>query len=128
MWMKMWKKNALKNWKKHCKKLKYPKTLIEASILKAKENEEIILFTATCDPNNPNIFPIIKQSFNNFQYFKTKKKKNVNSMSQASNLGRLLCRFIWLKKSSRRSYIERCSRKLCKIHWNTSGTEFLLTQ
>ena len=82
---------------------KYPKSLIEASILKAKkipleilrqlettENEEIILFTTTYNPSNPNIFPIIKQSFNNFRYYKTmsnifQKKKLVNSMSQAPN-------------------------------------------
>ena len=46
---------------------------------------------------NPNIFPIIKQSFDNFQYSKTmshilQRKKLVKSMSQAPNLGRLLCR------------------------------------
>lgn len=89
---------------------KYPITLIEAGIEKAKQiplqilrqpksknNEEIIPFITTYNPNNPNIFPIIKQSFNNFQYSKTMsnifhKKKLVNSMSQAPNLGRLLCR------------------------------------
>ena len=82
---------------------KYPQSLIEASILKAKEipieilrqrktlkNEEIIPFTTTYNPNNRNIFPIIKQSFNNFQYPKTmfekkrrifEKKKLVNSVS-----------------------------------------------
>ena len=49
---------------------------MEASILKVKQipveisrllktaiNEEIIPFITTYDPNNPNIFPIIKQSF-----------------------------------------------------------------
>ena len=46
---------------------------------------------------NPNIFPIIKQSFDNFQYSKTmshifQMKKLVKSMSQAPNPGRLLCR------------------------------------
>ena len=87
---------------------KYPQSLIEASILKAKEipleilrqpkttkNEELTPFTTTY---NPNIFPIIKQSFNNFQYSKAmsnifQKKKLVNCMSQASNPGRLLCRY-----------------------------------
>ena len=89
---------------------KYPKSLIEASILKAKEiplqilwqpkaakNEEIIPFTITYNPNNSNFFPIIKQSFDNFQYSKTMpnifwRKKLVKYMSQAPNLGRLLCR------------------------------------
>ena len=49
------------------------------------------------NPNDPNVFPIIKQSFDNFQYSKTmsnifERKKFVKSMSQAPNLGRLLFR------------------------------------
>ena len=89
---------------------KYSKSLIEVRILRAKQipleilrqsktakNEEIIPFTFTYSPNNPNVFPIIKQSFDNFQYSKTmshifQRKKLVKSMSQAPNLGRLLCR------------------------------------
>ena len=63
---------------------KYPKLLIEVRVLRAKEirleilrepkttkNEEIIPFTFTYNPNNPNVFPTIKQSFDNFQYSKT---------------------------------------------------------
>ena len=63
---------------------KHPKLLIEASILKAKEkpleilgqpktakNEDIIRFTITFNPNDPNVFPVIKKSFVNFQYSKT---------------------------------------------------------
>ena len=87
---------------------KYPKSLTEASILSAKEipleilrqpktakNKEMIPFTITYNPNNPNIFPIIKQSCDNFQYFKPmsnihQRKKLVKCMSQAPNLGRLL--------------------------------------
>ena len=60
---------------------------------KTAKNEEIIPFTFTYNLNNPNILPIIKQSFDNFQYSKTMSKKElVKSMSQAPNLGRLLCR------------------------------------
>ena len=33
---------------------------------KTTENEEIILFITTYNPNNQNIFPLIKQNFNNF--------------------------------------------------------------
>ena len=91
-------------------KQKNPKSLIEASILRAKEiplevlkqpkttkNEEIIPFVMTYNPNNPNVYPIINQNFDNFQYFKTmsnifQRKKLVRSMSQAPNLGRLRCR------------------------------------
>ena len=83
---------------------KYPKSLIEASVLRAKEiplevlkqlksakNDEIILFNITYNPSNPNVFPIIKQSVDNFQYSKTRssifqRKKLVKSMSQAPNL------------------------------------------
>ena len=51
----------------------------------------------TYDPNNPNVFPIIKQSFDNFRYSKTmsnlfQRKKIVKSIRQAPNLVRLLCR------------------------------------
>ena len=63
---------------------------------KTVKNEEIIPFTFTYNPNNPNVFPIIKQSFDNFQYSKTmsnivQRKKLAKSVSQAPNLGRLLC-------------------------------------
>ena len=60
---------------------KYLKSLIEASLLRAKEtpleilrqpktakNEEIISLSIIYNPNNPNVFPIIKKSFDNFQY------------------------------------------------------------
>ena len=105
------KEKRFKELKRTLLEQKYPKSLIEASILRAKEipleilrqpktakNEEIIPFTFTYSPNNPNVFPIIKQSFDNFQYSKTmshilQRKKLVKSMSQAPNLGRLLCRY-----------------------------------
>ena len=60
-----------------------PKSLIEASILRAKEipleilrqpktakNEEIIPFIVTYNPINSNIFSVIKQSFDNFSILK----------------------------------------------------------
>ena len=87
-------------------KQKYTKSLIEASILRPKEisfevlrqpktpkNEKILRFTFIYNPNNPDIFSSIKQSFDNFQYSKTvsnifQRKKSVKSMSQAPNLVR----------------------------------------
>ena len=84
---------------------KRPKSLIEASIIKAKKihpeilrqpkttkNEKIIPYATTYFSNDPNIFPIMKQSFKSFQYSKTmsnifQKKTLVNSMSHAPNLG-----------------------------------------
>ena len=78
------KEKRFKELKRTLLEQKYPKSLIKASILRAKEipleilrqpktakNEEIIPFTFTYSPNNPNVFPIIKQSFDNFQYCKT---------------------------------------------------------
>ena len=62
---------------------------------KEKGREEIIPFVSTHNPNNPNIFPIIRQTFENFQHSKTisnvfNGKKLINSMRQAPNLERLL--------------------------------------
>ena len=89
---------------------KYPKSLTEASILRAKniplevlrqpkntKSEEIITFNMTYNPNNPNVFSLAQQSFDNFQYSKTmsnifQRKKLVKSMRQAPNLRMLLCR------------------------------------
>ena len=65
---------------KTLKQQKYPIALIENSIKRAlqvplnelmkpeeKGTEEIIPFLSTHNPNNPNIFPIIRQTFANFQ-------------------------------------------------------------
>ena len=100
----------MKELKKTSLEQKYPYSLIEASILRAKEiplevlkqlktakNEEIIPFTMTYNFNNPNVFLIIKQSFDNFQYSKSmfnifQRKKLAISLSEARNLGKLLYR------------------------------------
>ena len=89
---------------------KYPKLLIKASILRAKDiplevlrqpktnqNEEIVPFTTTYNPNNLNVFPIITHGFDNFQYSKTMsniftKNELAKSMSEAPKLRMLLCR------------------------------------
>ena len=92
------------------RKQKHPIALIENSIKRAsqvplndlrkpkeKGREEIISIVSTHNPNNPNIFPIIRQTFENFQYSKTMSnvfngKKLINYMRQAPNLERLLCK------------------------------------
>ena len=104
------KEKLFKKLKKNIARTKYPKALIEASILRDKEiprevlkqpettkSEEIIRFATTHNPKNPNVFPIIKQKFDNFQYSKTmsnifQMKKLVKSLRQAPALGRFLCR------------------------------------
>ena len=63
---------------------KYPIALIENSIRRAlqiplhklrkpkeKVAEEIIHFLSTQNPNNCNIFPVIRQIFEDFQHYKT---------------------------------------------------------
>ena len=92
---------------------KYPKSPIEASILKAKEipleilrqpkaakNEEIIPFTFTYNPSNPNVFPIIKQSFDNFHYSKIMVEKcGKNWVGCPYLLRASLCQFKRIKKT-----------------------------
>ena len=104
------KLKRLSELKTSLKKQKYPVALIENSIKRAlqvplnelrkpkeKGREEIIPFVSTHNPNNPNIFPIIRQTFESFQHSKTMSnvfngKKLINSMRQAPNLERLLCK------------------------------------
>ena len=92
------------------RKQKYPIALIENSMKRALQvplnelrkpkeirREEIIPFLSTGNPNNPNIFPIIRQTFENLQHSKTMSnvfsgKKLINSICQAPNLERLLCK------------------------------------
>ena len=88
----------------------YPKSLIESGIKRALEipieqlreskptkEEDTLTFISTFNPNNPNVFPIIRQCFNNLSYSKsmskvTEKKTLINSKRQAPNLQRLLCK------------------------------------
>ena len=69
---------------KTLRKQKHPIALIENSIKRAlqvplnklrkpqeKGRSEIIPFVSNHNPNNPNIFPVIRQTFENFQHSKT---------------------------------------------------------
>ena len=81
---------------------------------KTSKNEEITSFIITYNPNNPNVFPLMNQSFDNFQYSKTmsnifQSKKLVKFMSQAPNLGRLLCRSIFESQHKNRE-VKNCGR------------------
>ena len=86
------KEKRLKELKKTLIEEKYPKSLIEASILRAKEtpseilsqpktakNENIFPFTIACNSNNPNVFPIIKQSFDNLTFFRQRNLLNLRA-------------------------------------------------
>ena len=78
------KLKRLSELKTSLRKQKYLIALIENSIKRAlqvslnelrkpkeKGREEIIPFVSTHNPNNPNIFPITRQTFENFQHSKT---------------------------------------------------------
>ena len=133
------KEKRFKELKKTLLERKYPRSLTEATTLRAKEipleivrrpktakNEEIIPFTITYNPNNPNVFHIIKQSFDNFQYSKTmsnifQRKKLVKSMSQAPNLGRLLCRSKF-ESQHKNQEVKKCGKNCvsCPYHLKAS--------
>ena len=66
-------------------------------IPKDKTNEDIIAFTITFNPNNPNVFNFVKSSIENINMNKTegnifKKSKIINSRRQPPSLERLLCK------------------------------------
>ena len=104
------KLKRLSELKTSLKQQKYPVALIGNSIKrdlqiplhklrkpKEKRTEEIIPFFSTHNPNNPNIFLIIRKTFENFQHSKTmlnafSSKKLINSMNQGPKLERLLCK------------------------------------
>ena len=108
-------------------KQRYTKSLIEVSILKHKEipfeilrqpktpkNEEILRFTFTYNPSNPDVFSLIKQSFDNFQYSKTvstisQRKKLAKSLSQAPNLVRLLYRSKF-ESQNKNNELKKCGK------------------
>ena len=74
------------------------------------------MITFCINPNNPNVFSIIKQSLDSFQYSKTlsdifQRKKLVKSMSQEPNLGRLLCRSKF--ESQHKNHEKENGRKNC---------------
>ena len=118
--------------------------LIEASILKVKEIPQEVLrqpettksdksidFTI-CNPDNPNIFSIMKQYFGNFQYFKTmsnifQKKKLISSMSQAPNLRRLLyrCKF---ESQQKNHEVKICGKNYVSCPYLLKASLYLLKQ
>ena len=69
----------------------------ELSKSKERWAKEVIPFISTSSTDNPNIFEIIRQTFENCQHSETVSmvfngKNLINSMSEAPNLERLLCK------------------------------------
>ena len=130
------KEKCFKELRKTLVEQKYPKSLIEASILELKKfllkfySKEIISFIITYNPNNPNVFLIVKHSFDSFQYSKTMSnifqgKKLVKSMSQAPNLGRLLCRSKF-KSQQKNHEVKNCGKNCvsCPYFLKASSYQF----
>ena len=86
----------------------------------------------TYNPNNPNVFPIIRQSFGNCKYSKTmsnifQSKKLVKSMRQAPNLGRLLCRSKF--ESQHKNYeVKNCRNNCINCPYLLKASSYLFKQ
>ena len=96
-------------------KQNYPKKLIESGIQRAenipqnslrkpkeKNNSKIIPFITTNNPNNPNIFPIIKTTVEQLEASKTlkvelKNSNLINCKRQPPNLERFLCKTKYIR-------------------------------
>ena len=99
----------LKELKTILKTQKYPKMVVEKGIEKAlaipqkqlrseklKKKDDILPFISTYNPNNPNVFPKVREIYRNLQTSKTLSKifakhKLIDCKRQPSNLKRLLC-------------------------------------
>ena len=111
---------------------KYPKSIIENGIEKAKSTSmevlrscrkkdidpNIIPFVHTYNPNNPNMFKIIQHSLPSLCGDKTlepvfKDIKFISSKRQAPNLKRILTRAA-LNRDTRTGGVKRCNDKRCK--------------
>ena len=74
--------------------LAIPQEQLRSKKLKKKDN--ILPFTSTYNPNNPNVFPKIREIYRNLQTSKTlgtifAKHKSIDCKRQPYNLKRLLC-------------------------------------
>ena len=99
----------LKEIKAILKTQKYPKMVVEKGIEKAlaipqkqlrseklKKKDDILPFISTYNPNNPNVFPKVREIYRNLQTSETlgkifAKHKLIDCKRQPSNLKRLLC-------------------------------------
>ena len=99
----------IKELKTILKTQKYPKMVVKKGIEKAlaipqkqrrseklKKKDDILPFISTYNPNNPNVFPKVREINRNLQTSKTlgkifAKNKLIDCKRQPSNLKRLLC-------------------------------------
>ena len=104
---------------------KYPKMFVEKGIEKAlaipqeqlrseklKKKDDISPFISTYNPNNPNVFPKVREIHRNFQTSKSLGKifanhKLINCKRQPSNLKRLLQTFQQINQLSKQQTVEK---------------------
>ena len=118
----------LKKLRENLKQQQYPDAVIDNGIIKAskipqtelrkpkilKENEKLIPFTSTYNPNNPQISNMIKCAFDNLQGNNVpgfKEMKLIQSRRQAPNLKRILTK---AEFSSKKPAVRKCGDKKCK--------------
>ena len=133
-------------------KLQYPKLLVEEAIKRASamDIEELrkqrtltshdnrLCFVTTYNPNNPDIFPIIRECLQTLSLCSSTKdifqdKQLVKSNKQANNLKRLLTK---AKLTPNAGYVSQCGDKRCacckhliigdKFHFSTTNTDFFI--
>ena len=76
---------------------------------KNKTDENLLTFITTYNPNNPNLFPIIKQSVEQLKSSETlrdklNKKTLICCRKQPPNLERLLCKTTYINNEKSQSF------------------------
>ena len=122
------KQEHLKKLKENLRDQKYPKEIIDTGISKAlnipqselrtprnrsDDEEKILPFVTTYNPNNPQIFKTIKESFSNLQNTVPgfNELKLIHSRRQAPNLKRILTK---AEFSQKKAMVSRCGKPRCE--------------
>ena len=134
------KENKLKELKLILEKQGYPKRIINNGIQKAerqpqenlrkeknKTDENLLTFITTYNPNNPNLFPIIKQSVEQLKSSETlrdklNKKTLICCRKQPPNLEHLLCKTTYI--NNEKVKVSKCGKNCVCCPYIKEGTEF----
>ena len=134
------KENKLKELKLILEKQGYSKRIINNGIQKAerqphenlrkeknKTDENLLTFITTYNPNNPNLFPIIKQSVEQLKSSETlrdklNKKTLICCRKQPPNLERLLCKTTYI--NNEKVKVSKCGKNCVCCTYIKEGTEF----
>ena len=120
-------------------KQKYPKNLIENGIEralqipqtdlrkpKARSNEKVLAFTTTFNPNNPDVFKIVKQSLDHIKTSTNIKEALdshilINPKRQPPSLQRLLCKSEYIRPEKIK--VSKCGKNCICCNYISEGTE-----